>query len=372
MVLLQTVDESKSQELCSLMAHECIACGLCEKSCDFLDHYGNPGTIAMEVLAGKNHELTSFCCHLCNLCRQVCPKDLPIAEMFLSIRRLAVRSGGGNYPAHRRLRLFEKIGNSRLFTGYFLPAGCTTVFFPGCAIPGLHPQETMRMYDALLAVIPQLGIVFDCCCKPSHDLGDQNRFLELFGDKCRRLLASGVDKVVTVCPSCLQIFRLYGNRLTAESAYCLLPENQITEGSINGQVAVHDSCVLRFDDEVLDAVRRLMTKAGASCKDLAHQRETTYCCGEGGGAGHMTQGFVTDWRKKRLQEVDELPLVTLCAGCTVRYGRRRATHLLHLLFGKPRHHRPRLSLPFRHYLNRLLLLAHIRWSANRHGRWKIG
>lgn len=350
-------------ELLSLMAQECIACDICLKSCDFLAHYGNPGTIAEEQLAGVNHELTSFCCHLCNLCRQVCPKDLPIVEMFLSMRRVVAESGRGSFPEHRRLRWYEKIGNSWLFKAEYLPSGCSTIFFPGCAIPGLHPEETMKLYEMLHSVEPNLGLVFGCCGKPSHDLGREKNFQRIFGRYVEKFRVHGIRRILTVCPSCLQIFRQYGGGMEVESAYSLLPFELVGKDYSGQTVAVHDSCTLRFDRNISETVRKLVDMTGVKRLEMAHSQETTFCCGEGGGAGNFRRGVVTDWRTKRLSEADGLQLITLCAGCTYTLGREKTTHILQFLFSE----RPvtsgwREHLPWQHYINRLRLVLGMKLS----------
>ena len=55
----------------------------------------------------------------------------------------------------------------RIFSYYALPEGCNTVFFPGCTLSGTRSEKVILTYQRLKKSIPSLGIVLDCCTKPS-------------------------------------------------------------------------------------------------------------------------------------------------------------------------------------------------------------
>jgi hypothetical protein len=89
------------------------------------------------------------------------------AENELRLLRLK----GTDDPRHAPLLAYERKGGSTIYSFYGLPAGCDTVFFPGCALPGTRPDAVSELFEALKQVIPNLGIVLDCCLRPSHDRG---------------------------------------------------------------------------------------------------------------------------------------------------------------------------------------------------------
>ncbi|MFH0784966.1 MAG: (Fe-S)-binding protein [Pseudomonadota bacterium] len=357
--LSQTIDSTQ------LVAQECNDCGKCLGECAFLQHYGIPGQIAGQHMSGvADHYHTAFFCSLCHFCTELCPKGLPIAEMFLDIRRKAVAKGLGRFKEHRRLLGHQALGNSPLFTSYQLPVGCTTVFFPGCALPGTHPEQTLGLFTLLQEGIEGLGLVLDCCNKPSHDLGFHDRFLVNFSRKVVALQNLGVKKVLTACPSCLAIFRQYGKGLEVSTVYTHLADliekdrtMVYAADAIDCRYTLHDPCTLRFDSEISGAARRLIQSKGITITEMEHNRATTLCCGAGGAASCMAGGKNSGWRHKRLAEVGEAQMVTYCAGCTSAFASSKAIHLLDLLFPLSDKKGPSRKLPQAPltYLNRLRL-----------------
>jgi hypothetical protein len=149
--------------------------------------------------------------------------------MFLALRNEAVVRGQGEFRKHRVLKSYERRGNSPLFSWYGLPRGCTTIFFPGCALPGTRPERIIDLYTELRRQIPQLGLVLDCCTKPSHDLGQQGYFKYQFSVLRRTLVEEGIKEVLLACPNCFCMFNDYGAGLKAyvphpcHSLICLFP-----------------------------------------------------------------------------------------------------------------------------------------------------
>jgi ferredoxin len=152
----------------------CTECGACTEACAFLSHYGNPKAIADSIdFSSPRQQVIAYECSLCSLCNAVCPGKLDLRRLFLEIRRQYVGSGHFHESAYQAILGYEKRGTSSLFSWYGLPEGCDTVFFPGCSLPGTRPQVTLRMFRALQKTVPSLGIVLDCCTKPSHDQARQ-------------------------------------------------------------------------------------------------------------------------------------------------------------------------------------------------------
>jgi Fe-S oxidoreductase len=315
------------------ISRNCILCGQCLEECAFLRHHGMPGLIADQWLAGDDRHLaTAFACSLCRLCTRICPQGLPMAEMFLDLRRAAVARGQGRFSGYLALHGYEAIGSSPFLTGYLLPAGCTTVFFPGCSLPGIRSKQTFQLFLLLRERIPGLGIVLDCCNKPSHDCGFHQRFLANFSRKVDRLRAGGVGKVIAACPSCYQVFRQYGQGLETTIIYShLTPHGAAKRKSSDRRYTIHDPCTLRFDPHIHQAVRQLVRSLGIELTEMEHNRTTTICCGEGGGVCHLPGGRHAGWRKQRLVEAGDAGLLTYCAGCTVALASRQTSHLLDVL-----------------------------------------
>ncbi len=342
------------------IAGACTRCRLCQKECSFLQKYGLPGDIAEESCTDPEYiQQIAFSCSLCGLCAAVCPVPLDPVRMFLDLRRQAYAEGRGDYPEHRSILAYGQRGASRRYSWYSLPEGCDTVFFPGCNLPGSRPDKTEKLYDYLLDIDRTIGIVLDCCSKPSHDLGRQQDFEEVFFELREYLLTAGVRTVIVACPNCHKVFSEYGAGLAVVTIYERMAEYGMDTGSnLNATVTVHDPCAVRFAGGLHAAIRTIAQRQGVIVQEMQHSREHTFCCGQGGAAGARERELSQKWTSRRVQEANGRLIITYCAGCTGFLQRMASTsHLVDLLF------EPQLALagkahfsrtPFT-YINRIRL-----------------
>lgn len=344
------------------MAGRCRDCGLCQEQCLFLRRQGSPGGIARAWDPGDPGQRSlPFSCSLCGLCGAVCPQGLDPAAMFLDLRRQAVTQGAGDFPEHQGLLAYERRGNSRRYTWYALPAGCRTVFFPGCNLPGSRPKQTWRLFELLRGQDPSLGLVLDCCNKPSHDLGRQEHFEAMFGEMRDWLLARGVREALVACPNCRQVFQAHGQDLKVRTVYEALAQAGLPglePATVAATVTVHDPCVARRSPGLHQAARQWAARAGLKVEEMPHHGGQALCCGEGGGVGFLDPELPQAWESLRRQEAAGRRVLTYCAGCASHLGRiLPVTHLADLALD------PRAALagrapvsraPFT-YLNRLRL-----------------
>jgi Fe-S oxidoreductase len=316
---------------------KCIDCPLCQKECQFLQKYGTPKAIADRFNPTKNKFQTlPFECSLCGLCSAVCPVDLNPAQMFLEMRRIVVRLGGGNFPEYSPLLNYEKRGISKRYTYYGFPDHCHTIFFPGCALAGTRPDKVLKVYESVQKSIPNLGIVLDCCTKPSHDLGREDYFQAMFGEMKSHLVEKGIQTVLVSCPNCYQIFKNHGHPLLVRTIYEVLSE--IVPGSTPkglGVVTVHDPCVTRFEKPIQDAVRALIQSQGGTIEEMEHQKAKTICCGEGGAVGFIAPNLAESWGVKIKSEAKGKTILTYCAGCANGLNKLTPTHHVLDFFYEP-------------------------------------
>jgi len=348
----------------------CTECGACTKACAFLAHYGTPKAIASGFdFSLPRHQVIAYECSLCSLCSAVCPEKLDPFRLFLEIRRLYVDEGHLDECAYGTILGYEKRGTSAWFSWYGLPADCDTVFFPGCNLPGTRPEVTLRMFRDLQKAVPAIGVVLDCCTKPSHDLGRQAHFESVFGEMTGYLSNQGVKRVLVACPNCFKIFQHHGNGIAVQTVYEFIHANGFKAKLQNGgrEIGVHDPCALRNEVPVHKAVRGLLAEMGLTITELKHRGRRTVCCGEGGMVGFVKPEFAKTWGGIRQREASGRPMVAYCAGCTGFLNRVSPTiHIADLLY------RPEAALngklkvaraPFT-YWNRLMLKRRLRQELN--------
>lgn len=281
--------------------------------------------------------------------------------MMLRLRQEAVAMGH-DLRHHRRLLAFERVGHSRLFRCLNMPVGCTSIFFPGCSLPGLLPGATLALYHRLQAISPTIGILLDCCHKISHDLGRKQTHQVYLTQLTQLLDAHDIVTLVTACPSCLQALSGLPDRFTVTTAYQqlnLAPTLERPRLSPGTTFTIHDPCTVRFRPSLQDAVRQLCHSLDVPVEETAHAREATFCCGEGGGVGFVAPQLTEAWRQRRKAETGDRTVITYCAGCTSSLGRhQQAIHLTELLTatGTSRPLRPSRPVgPLHRWLNRLWL-----------------
>ena len=335
-MMVSKLDESSSlREQLDVMSAKCIKCKLCQKECGFLRKYGKPKDIADSYdPSDKVHEAMPFECSLCQLCAAVCPVKINPALMFLEMRRETVKRGKGDYPEHSVILGYENRGTSKRYTYYAFPERCDTIFFPGCALPGTRPDKVMKLYEHLKQFIPALGVVLDCCTKPSHDLGREKHFNALFNEMKDYLLKNGIRKVIVACPSCYEVFTKHGGDLTVRTAYEIMSEKGLPQGEqINATITVHDSCAVRFEKFIHSATRDLITKKGLIIEEMKHSATRTFCCSEGGSVAFLAPDLAKNWALNRKKEADGRRIITYCAGCANCLSSLTPTsHILDLLF----------------------------------------
>lgn len=352
--------------LLSHMAAACSQCGLCQRQCLFLQRHGNPGQIAAAFqLDASACQRLPFECHLCGLCTALCPLKLDPASMFLAMRQTSPRRHAPAYDNHCMYLGYEARGISHHLSFHALPAGCDTVFFPGCSLPATRPQTTWKLFEALRRTTPALGFVLDCCTKPSHDLGRQEFFAAAFGELHNLLAGRGIRRVLVACPNCYKIFSQHSHGLAVETVYeRLAAEGFAARSGPAAAVALHDPCVLRFQTPIQQAVRELLRRSAMAIEELPHHGENTICCGLGASVGCADPRLAEGWRALRLREAGGRPLVTYCAGCAerLRAPQQPSAHILDCLFDPDaagRARRPSPPFPWT-CLNRTRLKTKIR------------
>lgn len=330
------MDRPGLDEILPEISGKCIECNICVRQCAFLRKYGTPKNIAdnWESLKQTPGNM-EYACSLCSLCTAVCPVDIDPRSMFLAMRRAAVAENRADFTPQKPLLAFERRGTSRAFSFYGLPRGCDTVLFPGCALAGSRSQRVIQVYEDLQGIIPNLGLVLDCCTKPSHDLGRRDFFHSMFYEMHDYLADHGIKNIVTACPSCHAIFTEYSTRFLVRSVYEILAEQTWqTQADIpRFPITLQDSCVVRFDDTFLDSVRKLIRARGVAISEMKHHAKKTLCCGEGGGAHFIAPDLAGNWGEMRCREISGRKIITYCAGCANFLGRIGTTiHLLDLVY----------------------------------------
>ena len=214
---------------------------------------------------------------------------------------------------------------------------CEAVFWGGCALMNLDSAILHKTADVLRRAEPSLGLSSCCCGQPTRYLFPRQypkRQKEL-----RTLIEKkGVRRIYTACPNCTRQLQGLGAEVIPvwhPLARVIRPED--LSSSAPREVTLHDPCPMRQQTLELDAVRKLLSAAGITVREPAHNRQETLCCGNIGMLRASSPAESAAMRQRRLAELPvELTITSPCEGCldAFRSEGRQTAHLLELLFGQ--------------------------------------
>ena len=352
----------RSRKLIQHTAETCVDCGLCVSQCAFLKNTGSPLHIAQEGLTSSDKHnkaaIGSYDCSMCKLCSAVCPVDARPAEMFTELRNYAQSCNLFDLKKYSPLLSYEKAGRRFPFKDSIIPQGCETAFFPGCTLPALFPTATINAYSSLKYKDKKLGLILDCCSKPSKMLGLKELHGKAIAELADRITKHGIKRILTGCPNCHMTLKEFNPAFEVISIYEELYNLNITTVTpYISEITIHDPCVTRYEDHIHDCIRNLLTRAGVKITEMKHSKRKTVCCGEGGALPFHNPDHADSWSEKRITEAQKtnLPMATYCAGCAnFLSSKHPTTHILDLLMVKRKEIPKPVQFPF-NYANRLLL-----------------
>jgi len=327
-------------------AARCLSCvcSQCVQNCTFLQHYVHhfPYTekemVRLLAARGEAQPLIPYSCHFCGLCQAVCPKDLHAGLACLEVRRELVAAGRGPLPGHRGIRNYVRWGSSPYFT-LARPDPATgkarRVFFPGCSLPGHSPHLVKAAYAYLRTHLADTGLMLNCCAAPSHLLGQEVEVARVITRVTADLEMLGAEELICACTHCLHTLKEYLPGLKARSLYEVMAELGPPESPtpVRSLFHVHDACGAREAPAIHEAVRSLLAALGHNLEEMAHSRERSICCGDGGMVYAVDPALAAKMTAFRLSEATR-DLITYCATCRARFALsgRPALHVLELLF----------------------------------------
>jgi Fe-S oxidoreductase len=232
-----------------------------------------------------------------------------------------------------------------------------SVFFPGCSLPAYSPRLVLKAYQYLQQKIPGIGIVLNCCGKPSRDLGDKDRFGSIFNGTLKEFSRLGIEEVVVACINCHKIYREHSD-IKLRTIYEIMAEMGLPESVSGGgeEITIHDSCPARYRPEIRNAVREIASQMNFTVKEMKFKNEVTQCCGAG-GCSPLGNTALSDRHTKARVAQAKGQLVSYCAHCRERFSTYGPSlHILDIIFGTSyNRHIEEYHDSWRNWLNRWYL-----------------
>jgi len=316
---------------CGPAQSDCIECLACEAACpvmtEIAGQYLGPALIAglagMRLLSRLPSSApdsplvnSAFCCLQCERCTAACPTDLPLGESLLgekqdlteadklpeSLGRLSLTiSRTGNILGEQnemRLVWAEDQGHR---AGQHAGEMAEIIYYVGC-VSSLYPS-TYRVPQAFARILDAAGVRYHlmgeeelCCGYPLLLNGQMEEARGLASRNTQAVRDSGVNKIVTTCPSCYHTLRVVYPRIVDDAEELevvhateylleLLAQKKLPlRESISATVTYHDPCDLGRKSGVYDAPRRVVAALSPeiALMEMEDHRERALCCGGGG------------------------------------------------------------------------------------------
>jgi len=341
--------------LVSFQAYTCVECGRCTEHCPanltgkildpkqvilgtraYLNEHGAQGS---EPLLGKHLSIeAAFQCTTCGACEYQCPVGIQHLPIIIGLRRGAVNTG--KWEDRHGTELFlnlERHGNSLGFAHTerekFIQKNGLPVYdgsqeyclWLGCM--GSYDPQGREIVLALAQILRELGITFgvlrkeQCTGDPVRRLGNDFLFQQLAQANLEHIRASGVAKMLSICPHCVRTigedWREFGaappiehhSELLARYA-ARLPGNTANRE----QVVYHDACYLGRYRGIYDQPRQVIELWGRLIEP-PRARQHGFCCGAGGGMMFLGEEKGQRVNQARAQELLATGASVVAAAC---------------------------------------------------------
>ena len=271
--------------------------------------FSNPAASLTETI-GKD-EIWS--CTTCRACQEICPAVIEHVPKFVDMRRNLVLMEG-EFPGEEVMTAVDNTevnGNplGMAFAGrgdWAADLGVKNLaedpdvdllYFVGCYASFDKrnikiARSFVKLCQAAGLKVGILGKEEKCCGEPVRKLGNEYLYQALAAENIERIKGYGIKQIVTTCPHCFNTlakdYADLGLDVPVEH-YTVFLDRLLDKGSLklgNPQhfaCTYHDSCYLGRYNDVYDAPRRLISRAGGAVAEMTKSRAESFCCGAGGG-----------------------------------------------------------------------------------------
>ena len=352
-----------------LDAYTCTECGRCTDNCPAwgtekplsprdivikLRHFvtENSGKDEMETeylpSEGWVTDEELYACTTCSACVEVCPLFIDQMGKIVEMRRFLTMEGKMTGTAVRTLQKLGSHGNPWGFEpsdrapwtkeeevpvlgngGGNTAEDYEVVFWTGCF--GAFDPRGQEVAATISRLLKEAGVKFavmgpneTCTGDPARRLGEEALFQELAMTNIETMNRFSVKKIIANCPHCFNSIKNeypdFGLDVEvvshSEFLASLVKEGKLTPTkNLDEEITYHDPCYLGRHNRVFDEPREILSSIpGLEVKELERSRETSFCCGAGGGKIWMEEEAPrVNWN--RFEEIEASGVETVAAAC---------------------------------------------------------
>jgi glycolate oxidase len=286
-------------------------------------------------------------CTMCESCKNVCPLGIPSDEYNLALRRKMAKKGGLPQVFQAQAAgIMEKgnpFGEAPAGRGEFYPGprpknGAPVLLYLGCS----SSFQRQRIVDSAFRVLEASGTDFSvlgenekCCGYPLHVSGSK-KFEEAARLNLDAIRASGARTVVTTCAGCNKtLAKIYPEHFDLDFRVLHLveflseqasrdhlhfgrsPFEDDRSGAATAKAVIyHDPCDLGRAMGVYEPPRSLLASIpGIKPLEFHFNRQSSRCCGAGGGAKGYDNELSEEHAFERMKEAVDTGAEIVSSAC---------------------------------------------------------
>jgi len=340
---------------------QCYQCGLCDVVCPWnrvrkfsMRKIVREATFGMTDIESDDIWL----CSTCGTCPQQCPRDVRQIESGVALRRIATEYGvfaNTAKPVRGVAASLTAEGNplneqrqNRAKWAEGLPVKPFTeemevLYFSGCYLS--YDPRLKKVAGATAKILNKAGVDFgilgtkeNCCGESIRKTGDEELFKRLAKENIKTFIDHGVKKVLVSSPHCYHTFKNeYPEfmvkfdvvHITQYLAELIKAGRLELKGEYAKKVTYHDPCYLGRHNGIYAEPREVLKQVpGLEYSEMPESRETSLCCGGGGGRiwmETMKGERFSDIRIAQARDVGAEVLATSCPYCITHFEESRLT-----------------------------------------------
>ncbi len=287
---------------------------------------------------------TLWDCTTCGACVNVCPVFIEQYPRIIEMRRYLVETRS-NFP-DELLGFFDNM--EQRSNPWGLTAGERTKWTTGLDVKIFQPGQTEYLlytgcfgsYDArakhitvaVSKILNAAGISWGilgkdekCCGDSVRQLGNEYVFEKMVKENIKVFETKGIKKVITTCPHCFntlkQHYPQFGIQMEVihhtEFIADLINRGKLPLQPVDfGKVIYHDPCYLGRYHQMYDEPRSTLKSAtGQKPLEFDSNRESSFCCGAGGGRMWLEESQGKRINIQRTEDALEKKPGTICVAC---------------------------------------------------------
>jgi Fe-S oxidoreductase/nitrate reductase gamma subunit len=312
------------------------------------NNQANQSDSAPTLVGEAPSEAEIWACTTCAACQETCPVYVEHIVKIIDLRRNLVlaqskmpetaqlmlrnmQSRGHPWAGIQSLRLRGDWTNGLELKILAEGDHANTLFWVGCtgALVERNVEATLSMTRVLKAAGVDFGVLGDaetCCGDPARRAGYEFQFQIMAEQNIEIFKSHNIKEIITSCPHCYHTIKneypRYGGDFKVVH-YIQLIADLIRQSKLeltnelNSKLTYHDPCYLgRYNGVYLEPRRILQAIPKAKLEEMGRSRNTSFCCG--GGGGHMwieEQPGTTKINQMRIEDVLKTGAETVVTAC---------------------------------------------------------